>query len=135
MNALFVIMDERSMCDCIQLGSIERNCREVALQGTNKHLSFGGIPFIILIGDDFQLPPVDKGAFYCFDTKLPKIQNAVRLELFENGARNFRYIGKDVWFLEQKKNCYSQMQDFQGYYKVFREREAQLCYMMMQNFF
>ena len=105
-NALFVIMDERSMCDYIQLGIIERNCRQTALSGGNKHLSFSGIPFIILLGDDFQLPPVDLGAFYCLEKGIPNkiqhIKNDTILEMYSNGKKAFQYLGKDVWYLQQK---------------------------------
>ena len=106
-NALFVIMDERSMCDYIQLGIIERNCRETALSGNNDNLSFGGIPFIILLGDDFQLPPIDPGAFYCLEKQIPKkilhVKNQTLIEMFKNGKNAFKYLGKDVWYLQQKK--------------------------------
>ena len=105
-NALFVIIDERSMCDCFQLGVIENNCRKFAFKGLNQHLSFGGIPFVIIIGDDYQLPPVDPGAFYALQKEVPsKIKNKKNkniLPLYNNGRKMFRYLGKDTWKLDKK---------------------------------
>ena len=106
MNALFVVIDERSMCDCYQLGIIENNCRNYAFKGRNKHLSFGGIPFVIVIGDDFQLPPVDPDAFHALESKIPsKIKNKKHpnvILLYNNGRRMFKYLGEDSWSLQRK---------------------------------
>ena len=56
------------------LGAAARNCKETAHGGVNHELSWGGIPIVILVGDDHQLPPVEgrgqtsgKGAFYVLD--------------------------------------------------------------------
>jgi len=51
------------------LGASARNCKETAHGGVHQDLSWGGIPIVILVGDDHQLPPVEiggkgKGAFY-----------------------------------------------------------------------
>ena len=106
MNALFVVIDERSMCDCYQLGIIENNCRNYAFKGRNKHLSFGGIPFVIVIGDDFKLPPLDPGAFPALESKIPsKIKNKKHpnvIPLYNNGRRMFKYLGEDSWSLQRK---------------------------------
>ena len=92
-NALFVIIGERSMCDCYQLGVIKNNCKKFAFKGSNPHLSFGGIPFVTIIGDDFQLPPVDPGAFYTLQKEVPsKIKNKKNkniLPLYNNRRKMF----------------------------------------------
>ena len=40
------------------LGGIEKNCSHAALGGLNANTLFGGIPIVILMGDDMQLPAV-----------------------------------------------------------------------------
>ncbi len=35
-----------------------------AHKGTNTNKEWGGIPIVILVGDDYQLPSIDPGAFY-----------------------------------------------------------------------
>ena len=64
-NTIALIVDERSMVSALLLGTIEAYCRQSAFKGTKSHLSWGGLPIIILVGDDYQLPPIDEGAFYC----------------------------------------------------------------------
>ena len=68
-RTLLLIMDERSMISSALLGASARNCSETALGGLNKDLSWGGIPIVVLVGDDHQIPPVvkygkGKGAIY-----------------------------------------------------------------------
>ena len=72
-RTMVLIMDERSMISSEILGAAARNCKETAHGGVNHALSWGGIPVVVLVGDDHQLPPVEskdgkgKGAFYIFD--------------------------------------------------------------------
>ena len=72
-RTLVLIMDERSMISSEILGAAARNCKETAHGGVNHELSWGGIPVVIVVGDDHQLPPVEKpggkgkGAFYVLD--------------------------------------------------------------------
>ena len=68
-RTLVLIMDERSMIPSAILGAAARSCKETAHGGVHHDLSWGGVPIVILIGDDHQLPPVEKygkgkGAFY-----------------------------------------------------------------------
>ena len=64
-DTVALIVDERSMVSALLLGTMEAYCRQAAFKGTNNHLSWGGLPMVILVGDDYQLPPIDEGAFYC----------------------------------------------------------------------
>jgi hypothetical protein len=46
------------------LGSACFNVNECAHGGNHSEEAWGGVPIVILVGDDFQLPPpFDKGAF------------------------------------------------------------------------
>ena len=72
-RTMVLIIDERSMISAENLGAAARNTKETAHGGVNYDLSWGGIPVVILFGDDHQLPPVEgsdgkgKGAFYVLD--------------------------------------------------------------------
>ena len=68
-NTVALIIDERSMISAKLLGTMEAYCRQAAFKGTNPLLNWGGLPIVIVVGDDQQLPPIDIGAFYCFDEK------------------------------------------------------------------
>lgn len=58
-----IIGDERSLLQSTVLGAFERNIAESAHGGGHSKEAFGGIPLVVLIGDDGQLPPVEAGAF------------------------------------------------------------------------
>ena len=72
-RTLVLVMDERSMISSEILGASARNCGETAHGGVHGDLSWGGIPVVLLVGDDHQLPPVEidggKGAFYILTGK------------------------------------------------------------------
>ena len=70
-HTLIVIIDERSMLTADVLGAAERNTAETCHGGSHTHEDWGGVPIVILIGDDYQLPPptnVQKGAFDTMDS-------------------------------------------------------------------
>jgi len=59
-----LIGDERSLLQSGVLGAFERNISKTAHGGGHDTELFGGIPIVILIGNDGQLPPpVSPGAF------------------------------------------------------------------------
>jgi hypothetical protein len=63
-RTLVIIIDERSMIDASILGLIKHYAQQSAHSGRNKKEAWGGIPIVILVGDDYQLPPIMPGAFY-----------------------------------------------------------------------
>lgn len=63
-----LIIDERSQLPSAVIGAAERNIRQCAFGGHNESQHWAGIPAIILVGDDYQLPPTKaEGAIkgYC----------------------------------------------------------------------
>ena len=91
-----LIVDERSMVSALLLGTIEAYCRQTAFKGTYNDLSWGGLPMVILVGDDYQLPPIDEGAFYCFGQITRWIRTKVEAAYVQNGLELFLEFGKDV---------------------------------------
>ena len=55
---LMIIIDERSLLSMDVLGAAETNCRNHAHGGVNKDKHWGGIPIVLIFGDDYQLPSI-----------------------------------------------------------------------------
>jgi hypothetical protein len=57
------MIDEGSILSSIILAITERNVRECVFKGQNSKEIWGGVPVVLLFGDDYQLfPVIDKGA-------------------------------------------------------------------------
>src|SRR5687768_8688436 len=82
---------------------MEDYCRQAAFKGINNDLEWGGLPMVILVGDDYQLPAIDGGAFHCFG-QTPK-QDSTRAETayVQNGMKMFQEFGNDVMTLAKSK--------------------------------
>ncbi len=57
-NPLCLFIDERSMLSSKVLGAAEINIQQTVYNGQNSQEIWGGIPAVILFGDDYQLWPV-----------------------------------------------------------------------------
>ena len=59
---LALIVDERSWINSKDLGTTERHIAETIYEGGHlRDESFGGLPIVILVGDDYQLPGTEEG--------------------------------------------------------------------------
>ena len=95
-DTIAIIMDERSMISAYVLGTMEQYSRQAAFHGKNTNQSWGGIPIIIAIGDDYQLPSIEEGSFFCFGNR-PNIKHSTSEEHFiQHGFDQFLELGKDV---------------------------------------
>jgi len=66
-STIAIFFDERSMISQRVLGSTEMNVQTTAQGGGHENEDWGGIPVIVLFGDDYQLtPPCDEGAIDSF---------------------------------------------------------------------
>ena len=65
-HTICLVVDERSMMSAELLGMMEYYAKMTAHKGTNSDKEWGGIPIVILVGDDYQLPAIDPGALYLF---------------------------------------------------------------------
>jgi hypothetical protein len=100
-NTIVLIIDERSMISALLLGTMEDYCRQAAFKGTKRHKTWGGLPIVILVGDDYQLPSIDQGSFYSLGDR-PKRQRTKVEELYvQNGMNLFLEFGKDVMTLKK----------------------------------
>ena len=63
-NLLAIILDERSLVPSVDLGTVEQHVKETIYGGGHINKEWGGVPVLILAGDDYQLPVVKReGAF------------------------------------------------------------------------
>ena len=65
-----LIIDEQSMISSKLLAAAERNTRECIYGGHNSKELWGGLPVVLLFGDDYQLMPVQQhGAIHGCDKR------------------------------------------------------------------
>ena len=57
-----LLIDERSMIGCTKLGWMEYQCHYAVKE--KSELSWVGIPIVVVLGDDVQLPPVSDSPVY-----------------------------------------------------------------------
>ena len=102
-KSIALIVDERSMVSALLLGTMEAYCRQAVFKGQFKDLSWGGLPIVILVGDDYQLPPIDEGAFYCQGQQTRQQKSKVEEGFVQNGMKLFKQFGTDVMTLAKSK--------------------------------
>jgi energy-coupling factor transporter ATP-binding protein EcfA2 len=102
-NTIVLIFDERSMISALLLGTMEDYCRQAAFRGTNRNQSWGGLPIVILVGDDHQLPPIDQGAFYSLEERTKRQRTKVEELYVQNGMNLFLEFGKNVMTLKKSQ--------------------------------
>ena len=102
-NTVALIVDERSMVSALLLGTMEAYCRQTMFKARNCHLRWGGLPIVILVGDDHQLPSIDEGAFHCFEGRTRQRRTKVENLFVQNGMELFKEFGKDVMTLAASK--------------------------------
>ena len=104
-RTLVLVMDERSMISSETLGASARNCSETAHGGVHGDLSWGGIPVVLLVGDDHQLPPVEtdggKGAFYILTGKDNCVNSNWGSNIETLGVSQFLALSKTVKLLSK----------------------------------
>lgn len=91
---LALICDERSLLSSKILGTAEQKLSETIYNGFLKNQQWGGLPIFILVGDDYQLPSIEEGAFTA---------------LLKTGGNKMVQKGRMIW-----KECGKNVYDLQG---------------------
>ena len=96
--SMALIIDERSMVDLKLLGALEKSIAMTAHECCHSKDMWGGIPIVMLLGDDYQLPSIRDGVTTITDKKIPKYKN---LQNHCNGMVQFLDLTNEVVFLDQ----------------------------------
>src|SRR5687767_10932341 len=92
------------MLSSFVLGPMEAYCCQAAFKGTKSKISWGGLPIVILVGDNHQLPLIQEGAFYCLELRTKRSPNPFEEHfILQNGMELFKEFGKDDMTLAQRK--------------------------------
>jgi len=108
-HLLCLIIDERSMLSSKVLAAAERNVRHAVYKGQNGGEIRGGVPVVLLFGDDYQLFPVIKeGAIQGYSKKTLKVpqtptakRSASQL-LCQRGSYLFTHVMSETVFTLDK---------------------------------
>lgn len=107
-HVIVLITDERSMISSELIAASERNIKENIFGGVCEKKCFGGVPVVLLFGDDSQLPPVSihgrgDGAFHVFDKYIKRKKNSNIMINKSNGKELFKLMAKNVMQLSERK--------------------------------
>ena len=125
-NTLIIIIDERSMLDATVLGLIKSYMQQYAHAGRNPNHPWGGIPIIILVGDDYQLPPILQGAFYALSqTTIVRSKNMtdIHFHVRAAGFDEFLKMGETAIFLEGEKRVIAGQEQFKQILRAVRNED------------
>jgi ATP-dependent exoDNAse (exonuclease V) alpha subunit len=111
-TTIALFFDERSMISQNVLGAAEMNISSTAHNFGHDSEDWGGIPVVVIFGDDYQLPSIEPGAFDCFNCS-----NNESIGKKTNGRRHFIILGKTVMELQQ----------------VMRQQEKETLFMRILN--
>ncbi|XP_056017318.1 ATP-dependent DNA helicase PIF1-like [Ostrea edulis] len=77
-GVVVLLVDERSLVGCCTLGWMEYMCRYAMNSGSFSSSSWGGLPVVVFLGDDVQLPPVCGSPVYnCKSNKSASLHGAL----------------------------------------------------------
>ena len=116
---LVLVIDERSMISSKVLAAAERNTRECIYRGQNSSEIWGGLPVVLLFGDDYQLMPVDKnGAINGYDKRCCGAEQYVTDKMSE--AQLFAYQGDWLFTDIMTDQVFFLTQNFRVRCKIFK---------------
>lgn len=116
-SLLALIIDERSLISSKDLGTAETMMSETIFRGgLLRQLSFGGLPVVVLAGDDYQLPATSSGAIDVLGGK-------TGTKIVMNGRKIFRDCAEHVIELTSSKRIRADKLIDQEIIKKLRTRE------------
>jgi PIF1-like helicase len=92
-HLLCLIIDERSLLSSRMLGTTAQIISEVIFDGSTANEFFGGIPVVLLVGDDYQLPGQEEGAL----TALSRVGGS---RMTQKGRQVFLRCAENVFQLQ-----------------------------------
>ena len=103
-NLLCLIIDEWSLIDSHLLGISEQMMSETIYDGQLVNESWGKLPIVILVGDDYQLPGISEGAFGVHsDTQCSKMS--------QSGRQIFKECTNFIMSLSTSKHIQNKQED------------------------
>jgi hypothetical protein len=106
-RTLIIIIDERSMLDANMLGISKHYMQKCAHGGGNEKEPWGGIPIVIFVGDDYQLPPIMPGAFYALkqnNVELSTKMSSQQMGVCAKGYEEFKKMAEtSIYLLGEKR--------------------------------
>ena len=112
-NVVMQVIDERSVISSEDMAMINEHTKKVVHQGTHPNDDFGGIPIVLLVGDDYQLPPIMPGVASAFSVASTKskqkkgndiaVTNSSSYGKRQNGGELFKRVGKKYIKLQTSK--------------------------------
>jgi hypothetical protein len=112
------------MVEAEKLGCVKHYMNECA-HNSGTNLPGGGIPVVILVGDDFQLPPIGYGTFYALGETIVSVtmnHKAGPSECRIEGYDKFKLFAANTVYLESMKQVNEDQEQLrrilQGLYDV-----------------
>ena len=106
LRILLLCIDERSMLAKAIVAAINRNAKKTVHNNTHEsEKSFGGVPIVVFIGDDHQLPSVTigeegQGIIYYFQEKIQRSKKTTRRSAQRDSQQQLlEKEGEEVFFL------------------------------------
>ena len=78
-NIVALIIDERSLLSSELLSKMEHHASTTFHKGQNEGALWGKVPTVLLVGDDFQLPSIQSGAFDILLQNLHGLSNLLKM--------------------------------------------------------
>lgn len=111
-STVVLIIDERSMISQEVLGAAEQNVSIMAHGGNRNAEDWGGLPIVILVGDDFQLPPTKgDGAFNAMESSATVTARG-KLGAKANGCQQFLRFSTHAMKLNTVKRQHESQREF-----------------------
>ena len=110
-HMLMLIVDERSMLNSKILAAAERNIRHCVYGQQNQDEKWGGIPVVLVFGDDYQLFPVaENGAIEGYSKKT---QNSSVMRSYKEGTEQLlESQGHDIFIDDLAENVFTLTENY-----------------------